>query len=88
MWLNPPYSNIGPWAKKCAEESALGARILFLVPASVGSNWFRDFVFKKSLVLFLNDRIKFVGAEYVYPKDCIIAAYGFGEPGFEMWGWI
>ena len=57
------------------------------MPASVGSNWFRDHVFQKSLVLFLNNRIKFVGAKDAYPKDCIIAAYGFGAPGFEMWRW-
>lgn len=44
MYLNPPYSNITPWAKKCAAESQLGAEILLLVPASVGANWFERYV--------------------------------------------
>lgn len=43
-WLNPPFTNITPWAKKCAEECRLGARILLPVPASVGANWFEDWV--------------------------------------------
>jgi phage N-6-adenine-methyltransferase len=43
-WLNPPFGNIAPWAKKCAEESEHGARILMLVPASIGSNWFAEHV--------------------------------------------
>lgn len=87
LWLNPPFSNIAPWAKKCAEESQMGAKILFLVPASVGAKWFRDHVFYKSLVYLLGDRITFVGAEYAYPKDCIIAAFGFGNTGFQTWSW-
>lgn len=91
-WLNPPFDFIGPWAKKCDQESCfdetrLGAKILLLVPASVGSNWFARHVFKKCLVIFLNNRITFVSQTTPYPKDCILAAYNFGEPGFEVWRW-
>src|SRR5688572_13103528 len=39
-YLNPPFTNITPWARKCAEECQLGARILLLVPASIGANWY------------------------------------------------
>lgn len=42
LWLNPPYSRIAPWAAKCAAESQLGARIAFLVPASIGAAWYWD----------------------------------------------
>lgn len=86
LWLNPPFSNIAPWAKKCAEEASLGATILFLTPASIGSNWFRDFVHRKALVLALNGRLTFIGATAPYPKDCVLAAYGY-SPGFEVWNW-
>lgn len=44
LYLNPPFTNITPWARKCAEEVQLGARILLLVPASVGANWFEQWV--------------------------------------------
>ena len=50
-WLNPPFDNITPWAKKCAETDA---KIAFLVPASVGSNWYRDYVHRHAFTLFLN----------------------------------
>jgi len=84
-WLNPPFSNIAPWAKKC-DRSSLGCRILFLVPASVGSNWFGEFVINKSLVMALNPRLKFVGARDPYPKDCVLCYYGY-DSGFEQWRW-
>ncbi len=83
LWLNPPYKRIGPWAKKCAIESAKGARIAMLVPASVGSNWFADHVFNKALLL--RPRMSFDG-KHSYPKDLLLACYG--EPvGLELWKW-
>lgn len=89
-WLNPPFDRIGPWAKKCAQLTTdwrhCGHRILFLTPASVGSNWFRDYVHKKALVLALNGRIQFVGTEDPYPKDCMLSCFGF-QPDFDVWTW-
>lgn len=91
LWLNPPYDNISPWAERCAKESRLGAKILFLVPASVGSNWHANFVHNTAHVCFLNGRIQFVGAKDPYPKDCILACYGMRnegmEPGYSVWRW-
>lgn len=88
LWLNPPFADIGPWAEKCAlDSSAHGARILFLTPASVGSNWFRDFVHGKALVLGLNGRLTFAGTDAPYPKDCILSAFGLGKTGFDVWTW-
>lgn len=60
LWLNPPYDRIEPWAQKCAEESALGARILFLVPASIGSDWYRKYIQFNAVTLALNGRLCFV----------------------------
>lgn len=87
LWLNPPFADIAPWAKKCAGYGASwNWRILFLTPASIGSEWFRYYVYDKALVLALNPRLKFVGQKDQYPKDCILSAYGF-NPGFEVWRW-
>ena len=85
LWLNPPFSDIGPWAAKCAAESQRGARVAFLVPASVGSGWFRDHVARHAAVNLLNDRICFDGKN-VFPKDCMLALYG-ETPGMCIWGW-
>lgn len=86
LWLNPPFSNIAPWAKKCSEYEGSGG-ILFLVPASVGSNWFRDFVYAKSLVIFLNGRLTFKGCSQPYPKDLILAVFSEHMLGTEVWNW-
>jgi hypothetical protein len=101
-WLNPPYDDIAPWAEKCVEESLCGAHIAFLVPASVGSNWWRDFVHDKADVRFLNGRIQFLDKfgkpigtidkktkkfkATPYPKDLALILYG-NEPGYEPWTW-
>lgn len=85
LWLNPPFDCIGKWAKKCSEYGGDG-KILFLVPASVGSNWFRDYVFNRSHVLFLNGRITFKGCSTPYPKDTMLVIYNFGV-GCSIWKW-
>ena len=61
LWLNPPYANIAPWAKRCAEERKQGARIALLVPASVGSEWFAEHVEGHAYVFALRTRLTFVG---------------------------
>jgi phage N-6-adenine-methyltransferase len=87
-WLNPPFSKIAPWAKKCAESTI---PILFLVPAAVGANWFRDYVHGTAYVYALNGRLDFnVGGPY--PKDCMLCVYdtpGLRQdgPGFTVWNW-
>jgi len=87
-WLNPPFDKIGPWARKCFEEMNKGAATLFLVPASVGSNWYRDWVYGKAEVRFLNGRLKFKGHTQVYPKDLLLAIYELDrEPNQFPWDW-
>lgn len=87
LWLNPPFSNIRPWAKKCLEsrESNPSTKIAFLVPASVGSGWYRDYVHARSFIRFLNGRLKFDGCN-PYPKDCMLCLFGY-PPGFGVWKW-
>lgn len=85
-WLNPPFANIEPWAKKCKEAAQRGVFIAFLVPAAVGSNWFRDHVDTWAHVLLLNGRISFDG-KAPYPKDCVLCLYGPMHQGYEVWDW-
>lgn len=87
-WLNPPYAKLLPWAKKCVEQSSWGARILMLAPASVGSNWFNDYVRPFAYVLELNPRVTFVGHKGPYPKDLILAYFCPQRfVGREPWNW-
>ena len=90
-WLNPPFKKIQPWAERCKYSTGWSSaftleKILFHVPAAVGSNWFRDNVDGQALVLFLNGRITYVGQKDPYPKDMLLCVYG-EEPGYEVWDW-
>ena len=85
-WLNPPFGDIAPWAKKCAEEAALGARILLLTPASVDSNWWRDYIHGKAWVEFLSPRISFDGKNS-FPKPCTLSCFNVCGVGYGYWRW-
>lgn len=88
LWLNPPFSNIRPWAEKSAAESKLGASIHMLTPASVGSRWHEEFVFGKADTFFLIGRIKFVGAKDPYPRDCMLTVFSPRSLGETfLWNW-
>lgn len=81
-WLNPPFTNTTPWARKCAEEVQLGARILLLVPASVGANWYWQWVVPYADVYSVG-RVVFDDCydkdgkliTTPYPKDLILCHY-------------
>lgn len=86
-WLNHPFGDSDLWVKKCFQETRQpGLKIVQLVPASVGSNWWRDYVHGETRVVFLNGRITFVGEHDPYPKDCALLFWG-DEPGYEIWSW-
>lgn len=74
LWLNPPFNNIPAWASRCQNESLLGANILLLTPASVGSNWFANFVAGFADVYLLNGRLSFIKGE-PYNKDCMLSHF-------------
>lgn len=64
VWLNPPYSDPGPWLQKAIAE--VEARrvdvVVALLPASTDTRWFHDYVFGKAHeVRFRRGRIKFLG---------------------------
>lgn len=89
LWLNPPFADIAPWAEKCAAASKQGARILLLVPASVGAKWFQDHVHNCAAhVYFLAPRICFDG-KGPFPKDCLLADYsGLSfSTYYRCWRW-
>lgn len=87
LWCNPPFAKIAPWVEKAATEANPQARILMLVPASIGTDWFADHVDGKAIVLGIRPRLTFVGCEDPYPKDLMLLGFGFGVSGFGTWRW-
>ncbi len=87
-WLNPPFANLYDWTAKAVSESAIGAHVVMLTPASVGSDWWKECVEPFAYVAFLNGRLTFVGCEDPYPKDCALLFYTpWGFKGNEVWNW-
>jgi phage N-6-adenine-methyltransferase len=87
LWLNPPFGDIPRFAAKCVDEMKLGARILMLTPASVGSNWMHDIVAPHAHIIELGSRMKFVGAADGYPKDLALSVFHCGLTGRSWWKW-
>lgn len=96
-WLNCPFSDIAPWALKCAAEMEQGAKILLLVPGSIGANWYWNWVepyadvYSVGRMVFDNCYNK--KGELVttpYPKDLILCYYdqlSQGMEGMQRWRW-
>ena len=88
LWLNPPFSDIRPWARKCAVESKMRhGLIVMLTPGGVSTNWFHDHVAPNAYVLDLNPRLRFIGHDQDYPKDLILSVFGYGLVGRAQWQW-
>jgi DNA (cytosine-5)-methyltransferase 1 len=85
-WLNPPFADIAPWAKKCATTERNG-RIFLLTPASVGSNWYSNDIHGKAHVVALSPRLTFVGWKDPYPKDLMLSIFSGVRGGFSTWRW-
>lgn len=87
-WCNPPYADIKPWVEKASLEAAQGALIVMLVPASVGANWWINYVVPFAYQTFLNGRVTFQGCVTPYPKDCALLLYTpWRFRGIQFWDW-
>lgn len=72
LWLNPPFANIKDWCAKCS--TYVNGTICLLVPASLGSKWFRDYCMGRP-VYILDSRITFDGHTDPYPKDLMLVFF-------------
>ena len=63
VFLNPPYSNPGPWLEKAIREIYEGraSLVVALIPASTDTRWFHRFVKSQAEIRFIQGRIKFLG---------------------------
>ena len=63
-WCNPPYSDIGPWVEKAAEQSrAQSQAVVMLLPADISTGWFISAMQSADeLRLITGGRVQFVPA--------------------------
>ncbi|MDG9954488.1 phage N-6-adenine-methyltransferase [Enterobacter roggenkampii] len=61
VWLNPPFSDITPFVKKAADESANQIGTVMLVPADTSVGWFKEAIQTASEVRFITaGRLAFI----------------------------
>lgn len=64
LWMNPPYSDPGPWVEKAHKASTRkGVTVVALLPVATETRYFQHFVLDMAdEVRFLSKRLRFVGA--------------------------
>lgn len=63
-WCNPPYSDIGPWIEKAADQSKLGAGVVMLVMCDTSVGWYKMAIESCQEVRFIiGGRLSFLNPE-------------------------
>ncbi len=83
VWLNPPYSDPGPWMRKAQAEHAAKrvSDVIGIVPASTDVGWFGDVMWESSLC-FLTGRPAFfdlIANEYRGAGRGAVVVFYIGE---------
>jgi phage N-6-adenine-methyltransferase len=64
VFINPPYSRIGPWCERAiAETTTPGpvSTVVMLLPVATDTAWFHDLVWPYAELRFKRGRIRFLG---------------------------
>lgn len=65
VFVNPPYSDLFTWMKRCAEAVMFGSEVVTLVPAYTDTEWFTRFLVPAPVRLFWRGRMKFLDPQGV-----------------------
>jgi phage N-6-adenine-methyltransferase len=94
FWMNPPYSDPGPWVEKAYRESLKGLTIVALLPGDFSTKWWHDWVSKAYSIYLIKGRLKFSGqgparfpnALVVFQPHRVIPG-GIGSADLDMGDW-
>ena len=82
VYCNPPYGKgISAWVNKCRREVASGRAqvVVGLLPARVGTRWWRENIVGSASVVFLPGRLRFDDGENCAPFDTALVLWGGSE---------
>ena len=79
-FINPPYSDIGPWMAKACESWILdGTTVVCVVPCWTDRGWWHDYAMKGE-IRFIKGRINFAGHRFgTAPFPVAVVVFG-GKP--------
>jgi len=58
-FVNPPYSKMKEWVKKCFIEWEKGVGVLLLIPPRTDTKYFHDYIYGNAYLRFYKGRLKF-----------------------------
>lgn len=84
VWVNPPYSDMGPWSEKAATEAACDGvdRVVFLCKGDSSTQWWQAAAESASLITAIDGRLSFGDGDSAAPFASHILV--FGEVGSEL----
>jgi len=72
-FVNPPYSNISAWSKKCYEVSRSGSTVVMLIPSRTDTRYWHDYIMQATEIRFIKGRLRFGDAKNSAPfPSCIV----------------
>ena len=74
-FVNPPFKDIGEWAKKAHEEWQKGKTIVLLIPSRTDTRWWHDYIMKATEIRFIKGRLRFEGAKNSAPFPSAIIVF-------------
>lgn len=78
-FVNPPYSQIKQWVKKCWEESTKpNTIVVMLIPARTDTKYFHEYINHRSEVRFIKGRLKFGDNNYSAPFPSMVVIFRAG----------
>lgn len=60
VFVNPPYSKWGVWAKKCYEEYQKGADVCLLIFSRTDTKAWHDYCMRAQAIEFIEGRVSFI----------------------------
>lgn len=76
-FVNPPYSDIANWCKRCYEEHSRGKTIVMLIPSRTDTRYWHEYIMKATEIRFIKGRLKFGDSKNSAPfPSCIVVFKG------------
>lgn len=79
-FVNPPYSDVSTWVRKCYETKLNAAdngrtKVVALVTARTDTKWWHDYAMMATRIMLVKGRIKFQGAANGAPFPSAVLVY-------------
>lgn len=76
VFVNPPYSKISDWVRKCYEEGHKdNTTVVCLIPARTDTKYFHNYILHRAEIRFVKGRLKFNDGKGGAPFPSIVVIY-------------